>query len=55
MPAGASRSTDSRACAGSRAFAFHVGQYGVWTPAKLARFGYAGVAFFFTLSGFILV
>ncbi len=36
-------------------FAFHTGQYNVWAPAKIAGFGYAGVAFFFALSGFVLV
>jgi len=49
------RLTSLRALAALAVFAFHVGQYNVWSPAKLAGFGYAGVAFFFTLSGFVLV
>jgi peptidoglycan/LPS O-acetylase OafA/YrhL len=49
------RLTSLRALAALAVFAFHVGQYNVWYPAKLAGFGYAGVAFFFTLSGFVLV
>lgn len=49
------RLTSLRALAALAVFAYHVGQYNVWSPAKLAGFGYAGVAFFFTLSGFVLV
>lgn len=49
------RLTSLRALAALARFGFRVGQHGVWTPAKLARFGYAGVAFLLTLSGFILV
>lgn len=49
------RLTSLRAFAALAVFAFHIGLHNVWAPAKLAGFGYAGVAFFFTLSGFILV
>jgi peptidoglycan/LPS O-acetylase OafA/YrhL len=54
-PRSLDRLTGLRALAALAVFAFHLGQYNVWAPAKLAGFGYAGVAFFFVLSGFVLV
>jgi peptidoglycan/LPS O-acetylase OafA/YrhL len=49
------RLTVLRAFAAVAIFAFHIGGDGEWRAGKLAADGYAGVAFFFILSGFILI
>jgi peptidoglycan/LPS O-acetylase OafA/YrhL len=54
-PVALDRLTSLRAFAALAVFAFHLHRWGVWGPAKVAKFGFTGVGFFFVLSGFILV
>jgi peptidoglycan/LPS O-acetylase OafA/YrhL len=49
------RLTSLRAVAAFAVFAYHLDRWEVTQHASTARFGYAGVGFFFILSGFILV
>ena len=48
------RLTSLRAFAALSVFLFHVDAYIRFRPARLFRDGYAGVGFFFILSGFVL-
>lgn len=48
------RLTSLRMFAALSVFGFHLQKWDVWAPGRVFAAGYAGVAFFFVLSGFVL-